>query len=168
MVTAPNWLFCIVAFSASRRDADALHRERRISLRWISASPAAVPPTFSQRIPARPLLTTRVSSTMKVPRGVVAFRVTPECVALSVVYVGLLYHYLVDSLESGTDEAEGVRIRGGVVSSDRTNVPLKLLTPAPLVVLDNHSVDNARGSHLTTSEADTRTGVAGEITALDG
>jgi hypothetical protein len=76
----------------------------------------------------------------------------------------LLYHHLVDSLESGTDEAEGVRIRGVVSEFGSDECIIEVANTRALIVLDIHSVDNARGSHLTTSEADTRTGNAARRT----
>src|SRR5829696_2534789 len=69
MVTAPKRLFCMVAFWASRTEMPPRTASGELpctSLFSISASPAsATSPTRSQRIPARPLLTTRLSCIQK-------------------------------------------------------------------------------------------------------
>jgi len=64
------------------------------------------------------------------------------------------------SFESGTDKAEGVRIRGVVGESIGRMYHRSCWTPRAPACLDNHSVIQRQRTHLTTSEADNRTSVA--------
>src|SRR5918998_140076 len=80
MVAPPKVLAWIVAFSASRTliPPRLASGELPCTLLFsMSASPAVEPPTFSQRMPARPLLTTRLSCTQK-PLGMLEASTHPS------------------------------------------------------------------------------------------
>src|SRR5215218_1009724 len=139
MVFAPNTLLRTSAFCASRMSIPPLESSNEfwcISLFSISASPAsATSPTCSKRIPARPLLTTRLSCTQKPFRWLEeSWQKTSHHRPLP--WLSWMYEFFTSTsfIAFKPEPVKPRKLGSWVVPSNsiRSNVPWALVMPAPV------------------------------------